>query len=715
MLRHSQKDSRNVKRNTTIFLKVAEPIRRQHSLAQHSSRWLCFGLLASMLGSGGVGASEPIAFTNLANDPTSGIIFERGRSESYEGLLETFVQSQRTPLSFEEIISTTPHRPGGFSGVALIDHDKDGDLDIYVTNGPSAANGLFNNELRESGQLSFTDISHTSGAAAEDLDSNGVCFGDLDNDGDEDLFVLGREQGNRLYENIDGKFSEVYHHGAEGGTDSHISCSMGDIDHDGLLDIAVSNAFVLDNALALAAIPYALNQRNYLFKNTDGMHFSDVSGSSGIRNMILGETSDPQPPTISWAVAMVDIDSDGDTDIVFGDDQAGLPNEGNGGFDRGYLQIFLNNGSGVFTNSPIQLNDHSSSAWMGLGFGDLDCNGTLDIFASNLGDYMLPATGVPTTLGAEESRALFGNGDGTFTDRPTGEATAFGWGNAVADLDNDGDPDILYHGAMDLNAIITHDNPGVVLENQGCSGKFRKNLVAFRGDYTLRGTQGVAVGDLDRDGYIDVVTSANHRIDPAIPFFVSPAQYGSPLDASANFYLPMLADPVSGLLSWGGIETLSGNMSVEINQGHGTGAVTVQALGTVGLTREGSVNRSGIGTVMHFTPHGGQTTSSPIVGGSSFASQHAIEAHFGLGSSKFGTLDVSWPGGVRNRLYRVRAGEDLTIPEIPCSIDSDRSFSQHSRCVRDALKDMSESGAISKKFSRRLYVSAIVGFLSSHR
>ena len=183
---------------------------------------------------------------------------------------------------------------------------------------------------------------------------------------------------------------------------------------------------------------------------------------------------------------------------------------------------------------------------MGLGFGDLDCDGTLDIFGSNLGDYMFAALGSPSELGSEATRWILGNGDGTFTDPQVGYTTVFGWGNGVADLDNDGDQDLLYNGAMDLNAIITHDNPGVVLENQDCSATFVQNLSAFRGDYTLRGTQGVATGDLDQDGYIDVVAVSNHNIDPAIPFVTSPAQYGSELDKSANYYLTMPPIPLRG-------------------------------------------------------------------------------------------------------------------------------------------------------------------------
>lgn len=654
-------------------------------------------------------ADAQISFANVAKDPSMNLQFERARSAGYEALLQAFDDSLENPVAIEHIFATTPHRTGGFTGVVLIDHDNDGDTDIYVTNGPGAHNSLFSNQLGESGSLSFIDLGEHSGADAFETDSNGACAGDLDNDGDEDLFVLGRESSNRLYENVNGRFVEKLAHGAEGGYLSHISCSMGDIDNDGLLDIAVSNAFDLSNALALGGVPYDLNHANQLFRNDGRFGFRDVSESSGIRRMSLGGTVDPAPPTISWAVTMVDIDRDGDSDIVFGDDQAGFPNAARGGFDRGYLQVFLNDGSGHFENAPIRLNDQSSAAWMSLGVGDLNCDGALDLFGSNLGDYMFDAMGMPAAVGDEATRWLFGHGDGSFTDPQVGYATAFGWGNAIADLDNDGDQDLLYHGAMDLNAIITHDNPGIVLENRGCTALFTENLEAFRGDYTQRGTQGVAVGDLDQDGYIDVVTASNHKVPDDMPFFVAPTPRGSSLDATARFYLPMLPDPNNGLLSWGGIETLPGDLTVEINQGSGNAATSLRPLGGVGIVDGARSNRSGIGSVISFTPHRGDTVSSPVTAGSSFLSQHALDAHFGLGRASWGMAETLWPGGIRNRLYAVRSGERLVLPEIPCSFDS-AGFFRYYRCVQKALDEHRNAGTISRSHAIRLQWSALVAY-----
>lgn len=657
--------------------------------------------------------AQSIAFTDIAKDPSMNLEFSRAPSASRELLQQLYEDSLLEPVSPDIANSTTPHRTGGFPGVALLDYDNDGDTDIYVTNGPGAANGLFSNQLMESGHLGFKDFSLLSGADAIDQDSNGVCFGDLDNDGDEDLYVLGRESENYLYENRGSHFERVIAHGAEAGNYSHISCSMGDIDSDGLLDIVVANIFALDNAQALQAVPYDLNERNQLFHNEGSLMFKDVSESSGILNMSLGGTDDPQPPTISWAVAMIDIDQDGDSDIVFGDDQAGFPNEARGGFDRGYIQIFLNDGTGQFSNAAVALNENSSAAWMALAFGDLDCNGTLDLFASNLGSYMFEAFGLPSNLQAEATRWLLGNGDGSFSDTQASAASVFGWGNAIADFDNDGDPDIVYHGAMDLNTVITHDNPGVLLENQGCTAHFLENFTAFRGDYTLRGTQGVATADLDQDGYVDVVSVSNHTIDPAMPFFTSPAQYGSELDATARYYLPMAPDPISGLLSWTGVEILPGDLAVEINNGSGDGAVSIKAVGTKGILYRGKTNRSGVGALVRFTPQDLPTASVPVVAGSSFTSQHALEAHFGMGDARHGKLEVLWPSGVRNRLYHVRQGERVLMPEIPCRFDNGTRFWHYAYCVKESLKQLRRDRIITRYEAYRLRYSAFLAYFES--
>ena len=664
-----------------------------------------------------VAAGDEISFRNFAEDPGSGIEYTRTRSAGFAQVEALQQQSLSEPVPFPAVFNL-PHRPGGFPGVAILDPDDDGDLDVYVTNGPGTANSLFVNQLAESGTFTFVDEGATSGAGATDQDSNGVCFGDLDNDGDEDLLILGREENNRLLENIgNGQFSHVAGSGLEGGSLSHIGCTMGDVDGDGLLDVFIGNAVDLSNQFGLVGVdPFAFNHQNRLYRNDGALQFSDISSSSGVLNLVGLDTPDLQPGTISWAVAMADIDDDGDIDILQADDQASLP-----GPARGLIHVLINDGTGHFTDQPVDLNPFSVGNWMSLSIGDLNCDGSLDLFSSNFGDYGLgflaPLFGLPpAALGQEMSRWLLGNGNGTFSDSlGDGVSSVFGWGSGIADLDNDGDPDILYHGGIDGLFTTFEDNPGVVLENEGCSASFTQNVTAFRGDYILRGTHGVALGDLDRDGRIDVVTASEHNVPADAPLVPSPATWGNPnFDDVPAFWLQFTPD-AQGLFSWGGIAMEPGNMTVELNTTSGAGrSVFVEALGTVGLVDGATVNRSGIGAVVSFTPRGGQTAKSPVMGGSSYLSQNALERHFGLADKRWGTSEIKWPGGVRNRLYWVRRGERVLQPEIPCAIDTDEAFGPYAQCVFESLGRLRDAGVISRHHSARLGFSALLAYLDEH-
>ena len=672
---------------------------------------LCLTWLASPV------TAEEISFQNFAEDPASGIEYVRTRSASYSQVEALQQASLVAPVPFPASLSL-PHRAGGFPGVAILDYDRDGDLDLYVTNGPGTANSLFVNQLTETGTLSFIDQGAASGAGAADQDSNGVCYGDLDNDGDDDLLVLGREEANRLFENLgDGTFAEVVGSGLEGGDFSHIGCSLGDVDGDGLLDAFVGNATDLSNQFGLAGVDsFAFNHRNQLFVNLGGLQFADRTATSGVLHLVGLETTDPEPATITWAVAMVDVDGDGDIDIAQADDQASAP-----GPKRGKIHILINDGTGYFTDLPVDLNPFSVGNWMSLSFGDLNCDGNLDFFSSNFGDYGLAwlssLFGLPPyQLGQEMSRWLLGNGDGTFVDSlGDGNASVFGWGSGIADLDNDGDPDILYHGGIDGYFTTFEDNPGVVLENQGCTASFEQNLEAFRGEGLTRGTHGVALGDLDRDGRIDVVTTSEHTLPAGVPWVPSPATHGNPgFDNVPAFWLQYTPD-ASGNFVWGGLAMEPGDMTVELNTTPNTGgAVVLRAVGSVGQVPGARTNRSGIGAVVSFTPKHGPTSSSPVVGGSSYLSQNALERHFGLGDEARGTAEVLWPGGVRNRLYGVRAGEHLDLPEIPCSIDTEEPLGSYLRCVARSIRKLRRAGTISRPHGARLFRSALRAYWDEH-
>ncbi len=662
-------------------------------------------------------ADGGVTFTDIATETGSGLAYARQPSATNAVMEELRQQSLVEPLPFT-IIPEMPYNTSGQPGVAIFDFDGDSDLDIYVTNGPGRANSLYANQLLETGALRFVDMAEAAGVAATAQDGMGVCFGDTDNDGDDDLLVLGRDEPNLFFENLgDGTFREVGLSGLEAGDKSSPSCAMGDIDNDGLLDVIIGNAYDHGNLLACLVENFALTQHNQLFHNRGDNVFAEVSASSGIEDLTGYSPTNDGGAGITWAVAMVDVDLDGDTDLVFGDDQCGMNETYYGGqLDRGFLHTLINDGSGHFTDQPMLDGPYPSSSWMGLGFGDLNCDGNMDIFGSNFGDYMDVATGLDYFFGQQATRPVFGLGDGQFADHGVGSlgASVFGWGNAVFDYDNDGDLDVAYQGGLDFAVMVPADNPGVVLQNQDCSGEFVLDEGALTTNHSRRIVQGMAVGDLDLDGFVDMVSVSSFDLPEEVPMVLSPAQYGTGFDDTA--FLGITWDATPEGFVWRGISRLEGSLSVEISSGgNGNASATFRPQGSVELTARGQVNRSGFGAVLAFTPQGGREILVPAQGGSSFASQHSPELTFGLGQSRHGRLEVLWPGGVRNRLDRVLPGERLTIPEIPCDYAADwPGFGAFVSCVRGSLKDLRRAGVIDRRQGLRHLSSMLRAYVETH-
>ncbi|MCA9705829.1 MAG: CRTAC1 family protein [Myxococcales bacterium] len=677
---------------------------------------------AALLCTGPAAASPPadegVTFDDHAADPASGITYQRAPTPDYLTALEELRQdSLVTPVTLEDFVGS-PYSPHGQPGVVIFDHDGDGDLDIYVTNGPGVDNSLYSNQRVETGTVGFIDVGAASGAGAWWQDGRGACAGDIDNDGDQDLMVLGGDSPNALFENVGGgQFLEVPGSGVEGGFRSHVSCAMGDIDSDGLLDVLVANSYDHHDLVACIAEPLAGNQHNQLFHNLGNLAFQDVSATSGIEDLTGFGPGNDGSAGITWAVGMIDIDTDGDLDLLFGDDQCAFVKAKYGGFDRGFLHVLVNDGTGNFEDHPFLDSPVASGSWMGLGFGDFNCDGNIDVFGSNFGDYHLSTEGLPFTFGDESSRWLLGDGSGGFTDPGVGTsgASVFGWGNAVFDYDNDGDHDVAYFGALHANFYATADNPGTVLWNQGCSANFEPDINALRQDYTHKNITGAAGGDLDGDGFVDLVTAARYDIPAGTPLALGVESHGAVWDSTA-FFVPIFGPgPNPGELVWSGIEFDGGSLGIELNSGNSNNHVGVTLVGSVDLTAGGSVNRDGVGAVVSFTPHGSpNTVTVPVHAGSSFGSQHALEALFGLGSKHKGVVEVMWPGGVRNRLYNVFAGERITFPEIPCSYDASwGSFQQYKACVNDSLDDLAGAGVVSPAMRVRLFASAVIAYFQS--
>jgi enediyne biosynthesis protein E4 len=651
---------------------------------------------------------------------------------------------QRPQIAFSDLVEE-PVFSHGIPGVVTFDYDRDDDLDFYVTNGPGRPNSLYQNQLSQTGRVDFLDVGEAAGVGLASMDADGACAGDVDNDGYMDLYVLGNEETNHLLKNRgNGTFTDVSASAGDvgAGTYDHASCTMADFDGDALLDIAIANTFDLTKAYAIFAVPYRLNQPNQLLKNVDGQRFTDVSVSSGFYQIDVRDVppGDHGPfSDITWSLAAVDYDQDGDTDIFTAGDQAAYPHKKYGGNDRGLFRVYNNNGAGVFHEVTFEAGTGEPSQHMGFSFGDYNFDGNLDVFSTSGGDFFKRPLPVPYELGDSSSRWFLQRSDGTFVDPRRSsishpeingadpdlgglKATPWGWSTSSFDYDNDGVTDILYHGALDGMGAVSADNEGTLLRNKGPQAlrdgffpqfEYDDTFTRSGADHLHRTVIGMATGDLDRNGFVDVVSVAQSlKVGSFVRYAdLASINYGSPFDNAKQLpiYLPDPKNP--GILRPTGNYTTEGNLSVEVNNGNRNKSATIATLGSAGLTPGGSVNRDGVGAVVSFTPQNGLTAMRPVVAGSGFASQDALEGTFGMGKANIGTAEILWPGGIRNKLYDVRAGERLTLPEIPCSYtDTTTTFTNYKNCVTRALNDLTSKGHITAQLSSRLFSSAIRAF-----
>jgi enediyne biosynthesis protein E4 len=494
------------------------------------------------------------------------------------------------------------------AGVALLDYDNDGWLDVYVVNGapietleksePRYWNRLYHNR----GDGTFEDVTEKAGVAGRGYDL-GVVAADYDGDGDTDLFVAGLRRNTLFRNNGDGTFTDVTE--AAGlarrdekyGTLWSIAGAFFDYDHDGRLDLFVSNYVVWDRAsdprCGDPASPDYCRPEHYeglpnsLFHNNGDGTFTDVSAASGIRAHV-GK---------GMGIGVADFDGDGWSDVFVANDT--VPSF-----------LFMNDRDGTFTESAfergIALPDRGEPvAGMGVDARDVDGDGRPDVFLTALTGDTFPL--FHNAGGAVFEDASARTGVGALT-RPW-----TGWGDAIVDLNNDGHKDLFAAcaGVLDPrgaagarvpmpNALFLSDGKGRFVDGGPTAGPTFARKAVHRGS---------AVGDIDNDGRLDVVVTA---VDGALELWhnVSPAK---------NHWLSVAVQGVKG-------------------------------------------NRDGMGAQLTLVTAAG-TQHDVVNTAVGYGSASDSRVHFGLGAeTSVRELKVVWPTGQTATLHNVAADQLLKVP-----------------------------------------------------
>jgi hypothetical protein len=479
------------------------------------------------------------------------------------------------------------------TGIAVFDFDNDGWPDIFVVNGTTLegfpqGKAPSNHLYRNNHDRTFSDVTDRAGLNANGW-GQGVCVGDYDNDGWEDLFVTYYGK-NRLYHNQGGVFTEMGEKAGVAGTGKAwgSGCAFVDYDRDGSLDLIVANYVDFDVSKAPApgersscmwkGAPVMCGPRglppakNILYHNRGDGSFEDVTVKAHI---------DRADGYYSLGISTLDFDDDGWTDIyVACDSTASI--------------LYHNNRDGTFTDVGVTAGaafneDGRAQAGMGATVADFDGDGRLDIFKTNFSD--------------DTSTLYRNNGDGTFTDATfsagLGLHTQYlGWGTMFFDFDNDGWPDLIvanghvYPEVDKYHLGSSYEEPRILYHNNGDGTFTDVSSSAGAGITIASSARGLAVGDLWNDGKLSVLIS-NVNAKPSL--LVNDAR-------SANH--------------WIGLKLVG--------------------------TRS---NRDAIGARVTLKV-GKRMLVNEVRSGSSYISNSDMRLHFGLGAaSKIDVLEVRWPNG----------------------------------------------------------------------
>ena len=500
------------------------------------------------------------------------------------------------------------------SGIAFFDYDNDGWLDIYLTNGNRLdANWPAGKEptthlFKNNRDGTFTDVTEKSGLARSGWQT-GVCVGDYDNDGWDDMFctfwghnILFHNNGNGTFTDVTRKAGLSQGHGRWG-----TGCTFFDYDRDGHLDLFVCNFVKLDPDKPLSidqasfcqwkGVPTMCGPRglpgdtNILYHNNGDGTFTDVSEKAGILK---------PGPRYSITSVSYDFDNDGWPDIyVAVDSEPSI--------------FFKNNHDGTFTDVAVMAgcaynDDGHEQAGMGLGVADYDCDGWFDIFKTNFAD--------------DTCNLYHNNGDGTFSDLSFDSGVGINnkyvaWGCGFIDYDNDGWSDIVqvnghvYPEIDHYNFGETFKNPRLVYKNLG-NGHFKDVSSTMGSGMTAKySSRGTAFGDFDNDGGMDVLILNMNE-------------------------LPSLLKNVGGnKQNW----------------------IKIKLKGT-------KCNRTAIGARVRVVT-GKHIQMDEVSSGTSVMSQNDLRLHFGLGTANtIDLIEVKWPTTQKlEKFTQVKANQIITIRE----------------------------------------------------
>src|ERR1700704_125654 len=497
------------------------------------------------------------------------------------------------------------------TGAAIFDYDNDGWPDIFLVNGTTlegfpAGEAPTNHLYRNNHDGTFTDVTVKAGLKVTGW-GQGVCIGDYDNDGWEDLYVTYYGK-NRLFHNQNGVFTEVAEKAGVAGSGKAwgTGCAWVDYDRDGHLDLMIANYVDFNLATAPApgerascmwkGVPVMCGPRglagakNTLYHNRGDGTFEDVTTKAHI---------DRTDGHYAFSVSTLDFDEDGWPDIYVACDST--PSI-----------LYRNNRDGTFTDVAVTAGaafneDGREQAGMGSTIADFNGDGHLDIFKTNFSD--------------DTSTLYRNNGDGTFTDATAAAGLGLytqylGWGTMFFDFDNDGWPDlILVNGHVYPEVDSQHlgsnyKEPRILYHNNG-DGTFSDiSASAGAGITTAASSRGLALGDLWNDGKISAVIS------------------------NMNDRPSLLVNQIRTPNHW----------------------ITIHAVGT-------KSNRDGIGARIRVKT-AARTLVDEVRSGSSYSSNKDMRVHFGLGSAaKPDWVEVRWPSGLTERFTNLSVDEIHTVKE----------------------------------------------------